>query len=111
MNIEVKPKAKARIVEILTDNPQAIGARFGLRKYGCTGYAFFIDTLNEIADDDISYTIDEKITLYVPANQQEMVDGTAIDYHIDSFSKKFTYHNPKINDMCGCGVSFNFLED
>ena len=35
-----------------------------------------------------------------------MVDGTHIDFAREGLNETFTYDNPNVKSLCGCGESF-----
>ena len=79
--------------------------RLGLKKTGCSGWAYEVSSESEVADDDRVFD-DEGITVVVAASVWPMVKGTRIDYVRQGLNTLFTFRNPQVTDECGCGDSF-----
>lgn len=103
--VNLSEAALTRFKNILSADTQAIGIRIGLKKAGCTGYMYYIDVVSHQDDRDIIQN-EQGINIYINMECMDIVKGTFVDYQQDGLSKKFTYKNPKVKMMCGCGDSF-----
>ena len=98
--------AKARIKEILDNDPQSAGK--ALRLYvqggGCAGfqYAFSFDNKQGddtvVAQDGFDIVIDPMSSMYLT--------GVNIDYAEGLDGAGFKFMNPNSSGSCGCGKSF-----
>ena len=52
MSIQITALARTRMQQFLSANPQAAGVRFGVRKTGCSGYAYVVDIADHVAAND-----------------------------------------------------------
>ena len=79
--------------------------RFGVRKTGCSGYAYAVDIAERIAADDVIVEQDG-IKLVVDPASVPLVDGTEIDFVRQGLNATFVFRNPNVTGECGCGESF-----
>ena len=98
--------AAKKIVELLTDRPNQIGLRVGVRGGGCSGFTYFLAFAEEVTASDrelesngIKLVVDMKSYLYLM--------GTEISYLDDLSGSGFKFNNPSAKRTCGCGESFS----
>ena len=106
MNIRITPAARERMRAFVATESDAVGVRFGVRKTGCSGYAYTIDVANQVKPDD---TVAEQdgITLVVDAKSLPLIEGTEIDFARQGLNAAFVFRNPNSSGECGCGESFH----
>ena len=63
----------------LAANPDAAGVRFGVRKTGCSGFAYMVDVADSIAANDQVFEQDG-VRLVIDTKSLPFVDGTEIDF-------------------------------
>jgi iron-sulfur cluster assembly protein len=80
--------------------------RVGVKKTGCSGYAYVIDYADSIGDDDSVFE-DGGVKVIVDARSLEIIDGTEVDFIKDGLNEAFKFRNPNVKGECGCGESFN----
>ena len=105
MAITLTPSAVARIREYQAQSPGALGLRFGVRKSGCSGWAYLIDMANERRPDEQVFEQDG-VAVFVDAASLAQVDGTVIDFVSQGLNQQFVFRNPRVAAECGCGESF-----
>ncbi len=105
MNIHLTSAARARMQTFLAANPQAAGVRFGVRKTGCSGYAYVVEIADQVAANDQVIEHDG-IKLVVDDKSLALVDGTEIDFARQGLNAAFVFRNPNSTGECGCGESF-----
>lgn len=103
--IQLTAAALQRMHAFLARDPSAIGVRFGIRKTGCSGYAYTVDLAQAIAESDRVFDHDG-IPVLVDAQALPFVEGTEIDYRRQGLSASFVFRNPNVTGECGCGESF-----
>jgi len=79
--------------------------RLGVRKTGCSGWAYTVDLVDEIEADDHVFE-DQGIQITVDSDAMELIDGTVVDFVIDGLNRTFRFTNPNVTGECGCGESF-----
>jgi iron-sulfur cluster assembly protein len=79
--------------------------RIGTKKKGCSGLSYSLDIIKEknkfdeiVEQDGVKVVIESKALF--------TLIGSEMDYEEDRLSSKFTFKNPNIKEMCGCGESF-----
>lgn len=105
MNIQLTPAARERMQNFLAVKPEAAGVRFGVRKTGCSGYAYIVEIAEQIDAGDRVIEQDG-IKLVVDRKSIPFVDGTQIDYARQGLNASFVFRNPNVTGECGCGESF-----
>ena len=105
MHIRLTDSARERVQSFLATRPAAVGLRFGVKKTGCSGYAYVIDLTDEVDADDLVVDADG-IRLVVDPQSVDFVRGTEIDYVKQGLGSAFVFRNPNVTGECGCGESF-----
>ncbi len=105
MNIHLTQAARTRMQSFLAANPQAAGVRFGVRKTGCSGYAYVVEIADRLAVND-QVIEQDGLKLVVDAKSLALVDGTEIDFARQGLNAAFVFRNPNSTGECGCGESF-----
>ncbi len=106
MAITLTEAAAGHIRRLLDKRGKGLGLRLGVRKSGCSGFAYDLDYVDEIAEDDAVF---EEFGVKVVVNRESLksLDGTEIDYTRDGLNENFRFRNPNVKDECGCGESFS----
>jgi len=105
MSITITPAAHARMRHFLAVTPAAAGVRFGVKRTGCSGFAYVVDLAEALGEGDRLVDVDG-LPLIVNDKSVAMVDGTVIDFQRQGLNASFVFHNPNATGECGCGESF-----
>ena len=87
------------------------GLVFKVKKAGCSGLKYDMDFIDEVpADaDKLDYN---GVNLYVDRLSRAYLSETTIDLEKASLGQtKIVFFNPKAQNACGCGESFNVKGD
>jgi iron-sulfur cluster assembly protein len=105
MSITLTENAAKQIAKQLQKRGKGLGLRLGVKKAGCSGYAYVVDYADELAETD---TVHEEHGVKVVIRMEDlpMVEGIQIDYTREGISEAFRFVNPKARATCGCGESF-----
>lgn len=95
----------ARRVHEFMEREGGFGLRLGVRRTGCSGWAYEVNLAERVDDDDHVFE-DRGIQVVVSEDALPMVDGTTIDFVSDGLNRTFRFQNPNVTDECGCGESF-----
>ena len=105
MTIALTEAAADRVRQQLAQRGKGIGLRVGIRKSGCSGFAYTMDYADEIGDTDevieahgVKVVVDRKSLPYL--------DGSTLDFRREGLNQMFRFDNPNVTDECGCGESF-----
>lgn len=106
MAITLTEKAAKQIEKQLSKRGSGVGLKLGVKKSGCSGFAYTLDYADEItADDNIFEQFGVKVI--VNNNDLEVLDGIELDYRREGINEAFRFNNPNVTGTCGCGESFS----
>lgn len=105
MSIELSVSAAERVQGYLRDQPEALGLRFGVRKTGCSGFAYIVDLTREVNEQDQVFE-SRGVKVVVDPASLPLVQGTEIDFLKEGLGAQFVFRNPNVRGECGCGESF-----
>ena len=106
MSISLTPAAADRVRSFLVSRRQGIGLRLGVRKTGCSGFAYVVNYADDSQDDDIVFE-EHGVKVFVDRSSLPLIDGTEIDFVKQGLNEAFKFRNPNVKGECGCGESFN----
>lgn len=105
MSITLTQRAAERVRRYLDEQPDRLGLRFGVRRTGCSGWAYVADLADAERPGDKVFEVDG-IHIYVDADSLPLVKGTEIDFVKQGMGSQFLFRNPNVAAECGCGESF-----
>jgi iron-sulfur cluster assembly protein len=105
MAISLTQSAATRVRSFLEKRGRGVGLRIGVRKSGCSGYAYTIDYADEIDAGDVVFDRDG-VKVIVDPQTLGLIDGTEVDFVKDGLNEAFKFRNPNVKGECGCGESF-----
>ena len=106
MAVTLTKSAADRVLAFLAERGRGVGLRLGIRKTGCSGYAYVVNYADEVASDDKVFE-SQGVRVVVDAGSLSLVDGTEVDFVRHGFSEAFRFRNPNVRGECGCGESFS----
>ena len=106
MAITLSERAAERVQRLINGREGASGLRLGVKKTGCSGFAYVLDYTGETGPDDVVFE-DRGVRLVVNRGNLPLLDGTRVDFIRDGLNQTFRFENPNVKDQCGCGESFN----
>jgi iron-sulfur cluster assembly protein len=106
MSISLTESAAERVRSFLTARGQGIGLRLGVRKTGCSGFAYVVNYADAAQPDDHVFE-DRGVKVFVDPTSLPLINGTVIDFIKQGLNEAFRFRNPNIKGECGCGESFN----
>jgi iron-sulfur cluster assembly protein len=104
--ITLTDSAAERVRGFLARRGSGIGLRLGVKKTGCSGFAFTVNYADEISDGDVVFDSAE-LKVIVDKESLPYIDGTEVDFVREGLNEAFRFRNPKSKGECGCGESFN----
>ena len=105
MSITLSETAAHRVRRFLDARGHGAGLRLAVKKTGCSGFAYVVDLEDEIGEHDCVFE-SNGVPVIVAPDTLPMVEGTHIDFTRDGLNETFTYDNPNVKSLCGCGESF-----
>jgi iron-sulfur cluster assembly protein len=106
MSVSLTPSAAERVRSYLAKRGRGVGLRVGVRKTGCSGYAYVIDYADSVDPDDEVFE-DAGVKVVVDRKSLELIDGTEVDFIKEGINEAFKFRNPNVRGECGCGESFS----
>jgi iron-sulfur cluster assembly protein len=89
----------------LQSRGSGVGLRLGIKKTGCSGFAYVVNYAEIIGNDDVVFE-DRGVKVVVDAESLPFVDGTEVDFVKQGLNEAFRFRNPNVKGECGCGESF-----
>lgn len=105
MAIQVTESAAQQIKKQLAKRGKGLGLKVGVKKSGCSGFAYTLDYSDEIGNDEVFFENFE-VKVIVHNDDLPMVDGLRLDYRREGINEAFRFDNPNVTGTCGCGESF-----
>ena len=106
MAVSLTPSAAERVRSFLAQRGHGVGLRLGVKKTGCSGYAYLVNYADEVGAGDVVFDCGG-VKVIVDRDSLRFVDGTEIDFVRQGLNEAFQFHNPNVQGECGCGESFN----
>lgn len=109
MTITLTERAARQIRAQLARRGRGLGLRVGVKRVGCSGFAYMFDFADEMREGDRSFESYDA-TVVVAAESFPFLDGSRVDFVKDGLKQMFTFDNPNADNTCGCGESFSLKE-
>jgi iron-sulfur cluster assembly protein len=106
MSVTLTPAAVERVRTFLEKRGHGVGLRLGVKKTGCSGFAYVVNYADEVAAGDAVFE-QHGVKVIVDGDSLRYVDGTEIDFVRQGLNEAFKFRNPNVRGECGCGESFN----
>jgi iron-sulfur cluster assembly protein len=105
MTIQLTESAAKQINAQIAKRGKGLGLRVGVKKTGCSGWAYTYDYADAVqGGDQVFEAHDAK--LVVDGESLEFLDGSTVDYVREGLKQAFKVNNPNVDATCGCGESF-----
>lgn len=109
MAITLTENAAKQIRGQLAKRGKGLGIRIGVKKVGCSGFAYTFDYADEIAADDRLFEAHDA-RVVVDQKSLSFLDGSQLDFVKEGLKQTFKFENPNVDSTCGCGESFSLKE-
>lgn len=106
MAITMTTVAAAHIQRSLEGRGKGEGIRLGVRTTGCSGLAYVLEFVDEIAAEDTVFEC-HGVKVIIDPKSLVFLDGTELDFTREGLNEGFKFTNPNARGECGCGESFN----
>src|SRR5262245_36009549 len=107
MAITLTESAARRVTEHLGRRGHGVGLRLGVRKSGCSGFAYVIDYADEVGNADVVFD-DRGVRVVVDRESLPMLDGVEVDFVRQALNESLKWRNPNVTDERGSGESVKF---
>jgi iron-sulfur cluster assembly protein len=106
MAITLTESAATRVKNYLSRRGGGAGIRLGVKRTGCSGWAYVIDYADNGTGEEVVFE-DREVRVYVDPEHLKLIDGTEVDFVKQGLNEAFRFRNPNIKGECGCGESFS----
>lgn len=104
MSIQLTDNAAQRVKYFL-EKENGMALRLGVRKTGCSGWAYEVSIASELGSDDQVFE-DKGVKIVIDNVSFPYLKGSQIDFIVSGLNRTFQFNNPNATDECGCGESF-----
>lgn len=106
MSVTLTASAKERVQSFLANRGKGLGLRLGIKTTGCSGFAYVLEFVDELNEDDQLFTIDG-VNIIIDGKSLVYLAGIELDFTKEGLNEGFKFTNPNAKGECGCGESFN----
>ncbi len=106
MPVSLTENAARQIKKQLEKRGKGIGLKLGVKKSGCSGYAYVLDYADHLGESDAVFE-GFGVKVIVQEGDLGFVDGMELDYRREGINEAFRFNNPNVKGTCGCGESFS----
>jgi iron-sulfur cluster assembly protein len=106
MGIQLTESAANRVRNFLESRGHGLGLKLGVRKTGCSGFAYVINYADAADPTDLIFE-DRGVKVFIDPASLPLIQGTTVDFVKQGLNEAFKFHNPNVKGECGCGESFN----
>ena len=110
MNIQLTESAARRIQSQIAKRGKGLGLRVGVKKSGCSGYAYTMDYADDVSSGEQVYD-QFGAKLVVRDEHLPMLAGLTLDFQKQGLNESFKFLNPNVTGECGCGESFSVTKN
>ena len=105
MSISLTEAAARHVSRYLGKRGKGVGVRLGVKTTGCSGLAYKLEYVDEVASEDLVFE-DHGVKVLIDPKSLPYLDGTELDFVREGLHEGFKFHNPREKVRCGCGESF-----
>jgi len=106
MAVTLTENAAKQIRKQLAKRGKGLGLRIGVKKEGCSGFAYTFDYADEVRAGDERFESCDALVV-VDAGSLPYLDGSRVDFVREGLNDSFRVGNPNVDNTCGCGESFS----
>jgi iron-sulfur cluster assembly protein len=106
MAITMTENAAAHVIKHLQSRGTGQGIRVGVKTTGCSGLAYVLEFVDEVAPEDEVFEVNG-IKVFIDPKSLVYLKGTELDFVKEGLNEGFQFKNPNAAGECGCGESFH----
>ncbi len=104
------PSAIQHIKKILAKQVREKCFRLSVKRSGCSGFSYVVDYVDSVHSEDLKFSIDDELVVFVDRASFPILQGVCIDYVQNGINGTLKFINPNQTAACGCGESFSIEE-
>lgn len=103
--IALTERAAAHVKRFLAGHAASEGLRLGVKKTGCSGFAYTVEAATGIDANDRVFE-SHGVRIVIAQENLPFLTGMEVDYAREGLNESFKFSNPNAKATCGCGESF-----
>ena len=104
------PSAIKHIKKIIAKQGRQKCFRLSVKRSGCSGFSYVVDYVDSFYSEDLKFSIDNDLDVFVDQMSFPILKGVCIDYIQNGLNGTLKFINPNQTAACGCGESFSIEE-
>ena len=108
--IALTDRAAEHVKNYLTKSADGVGLRVGVKPTGCSGYQYVVEAAQTVNEQDTAFETNG-VTVVVDQQSLRYLAGTELDFVREGLNEGFRFHNPNVEETCGCGESFSISDN
>ncbi len=105
MSVTLTENAAQHVERYLQRRGKGLGLRVGITTTGCSGLAYKLEYVDDIAPEDQMFE-SHGVKVFIDPKSLVYLSGTELDYTREGLNEGFRFSNPNEKAQCGCGESF-----
>ena len=105
MSVSITEAAARHVNRYLSKRGKGVGVRLGVKTTGCSGLAYKLEYVDELATEDVVFEA-HGLKILIDPKSLPYLEGTELDFVREGLNEGFKFNNPNERDRCGCGESF-----
>ncbi|MCF8170265.1 MAG: iron-sulfur cluster assembly protein IscA [Methylotenera sp.] len=105
MSVSMTEAAARHVNRYLSKRGKGVGVRLGVKTTGCSGLAYKLEYVDELATEDVVFEA-HGLKILIDPKSLPYLEGTELDFVREGLNEGFKFNNPNERDRCGCGESF-----
>ena len=89
----------------LSSRGKGLGIRLGVTTTGCSGMAYVLEFVDELAPEDEVFE-GHGVKVFIDPKSLVYLEGTELDFVREGLNEGLQFRNPNAAGECGCGESF-----
>ena len=110
LEIALTERAAAHVKGYLEKHGGGLGLRLAVKPTGCSGYQYVVEAAAKVTDSDHTFE-SNGVRVVVDSQSLQYLTGTELDFIREGLNSGFRFHNPNVEETCGCGESFSVAGD
>ena len=104
MGLTISEAAAQHVGAQLSGRGKGLGIRVGVKTSGCSGMAYVLEFVDEVAGEDQVFE-GHGVKVFVDPKSLVYLDGTELDFVKEGLNEGLQFRNPNVAGECGCGES------
>jgi len=105
MSVSMTEAAARHVNRYLSKRGKGVGVRLGVKTTGCSGLAYKLEYVDDLAPEDVVFEV-HGLKILIDPKSLPYLEGTELDFVREGLNEGFKFNNPNERDRCGCGESF-----